>query len=88
MLKKPICDNPITGSMETMSGYRLCCNPAHDKERYGILGPVWHLISEWPPNVPKEQLQLEAFESWWSTNQDEYEDNAYGAAKAAWFART
>jgi hypothetical protein len=85
MNKQPICDNPITGSMETLSGYRLCCNPAHNGERFGMLGPVWHLMSEWPPNLPKEQLTLEAFEAWWSANRDE-EDTPYGAAKAAWFA--
>jgi hypothetical protein len=58
--KQPICDNPITGSMETLSGYRLCCNPAHDGYRYGMAGPVWHLISEWPPNLPKEQLNAKS----------------------------
>lgn len=48
MNKKPICSNPINGSMETVSGYRLCCNPKHSKESNPLLGPVWHSIADWP----------------------------------------
>jgi hypothetical protein len=89
MNKQPICDNPVTGSMETLSGYRLCCNPAHSSEHYGLPGPVWHPMSEWPPNLPKEQLELEAFEKWWSEHRDDEDaDHPRGAAELAWFARS
>jgi len=50
--KQPICDNPINGCMSTGSGYRLCCNPAHNSDPknygWGCFSPVWHKQSEWP----------------------------------------
>lgn len=41
--------------METLSGYRLCCNPEHRQEwDYELRGPVWHKISDWPPAPVKD----------------------------------
>jgi hypothetical protein len=62
MNKKPICDNPINGSMETLSGYRLCCNPKHSEESdYAFSGPVWHPIADWPAK-PQPAPKLKPYE--------------------------
>ena len=49
MKVEPICSSPVDGSMETASGFRLCCNPLH---AIASRIPVWHPIAEW--NTPKK----------------------------------